>query len=286
MAIIEIGSNEISEKVHKKITAFTATNDKPLLIEKGKSSPLYLQIYHDICKKVDDGFLKSGEPMPTEQELMYYYGVSRVTVRKALMELISDGIIVREHSKSPTIAHKKPRKNVSRLTSLREEILNAGLTPKSLFTVIQNVPANSTIAAILNVPEGEPLIYFHRIRYGNDVPIAVQDVYIRAKYCSVEDLKSLGDNSVYDTLEHKRGIDIDYADVILTAKIPTKKQCQELDTTNDTPVLLMKRTAYLADGDVLEYAETYYVTSRYEWTARSFRNRESVGSERLLESNN
>lgn len=273
MAIIESNSSGAKEKmVTTNKTVFLSANDRPLNTERAKSSPLYLQIYHDICMKVDDGFLKSGEPMPTEQELMNYYGVSRVTVRKALMELISDGIITREHSKSAIIAHKKPRKNMSRLTSLREEILSAGLTPRAQFTVIQNVGANSNLAAALNVPEGEPLIYFHRIRYGDDIPIAVQDVHIRAKYCSIEELKSVGDNSIYNALECGRGITIDYADMILSAKMPTKKQCQELNTNNDAPVLLMKRTAFLTNGETLEYAETYYVTSRYEWTARAFRN--------------
>ena len=112
MAIIESNSSGAKEKmVTTNKTVFLSANDRPLNTERAKSSPLYLQIYHDICMKVDDGFLKSGEPMPTEQELMNYYGVSRVTVRKALMELISDGIITREHSKSAIIAHKKPRNN-------------------------------------------------------------------------------------------------------------------------------------------------------------------------------
>lgn len=241
------------------------------LVEKNKTVPLYLQIYHDVCTKVDEGILKPGDSMPTEQNLMDYYHVSRVTVRKALMELINDGIILREYSKSAIIAQKKPRKNMSRLTSLREDIISAGMVPTSMITVVQNIQANVSIAAAMNIPEGEPLIYFHRIRYGNNVPIAVQDVHIREKYCSSYDIKNLGNKSIYDTLEKERDYKIDYADMILSAKMPTKKQSQELDMTSEAPLLFMKRTAYLIDGEALEYAETYYVTSRYEWTVRSFR---------------
>lgn len=272
MAVLEFERKEINGEGgnQPKESAFHESLGQKL-VGKQKIMPLYLQIYSDICMKVDEGVLKPGDTLPTEEKLMSYYDVSRVTIRKALMELITDGIITREHSKSAIIAQKKPRKNMSRLTSLREEILNAGMVPTSLITVIQNVQANASMAAILNVPEGEPLIFFHRVRYGNGVPIAVQDVHIREKYCSVEELKRYGNNSIYDSLERERKYTIDYADMMLTAKMPTKKQCQELEISHEAPVLLMKRTAYLIDGEALEHAETYYVTSRYEWTVRSFR---------------
>jgi Transcriptional regulators len=160
---------------------------------------------------------------------------------------------------------------MARLTSLREDIINAGLNPTSFVTLVQQVDANDTLASIMSIPVGEKLIFFHRIRYGSGTPIAVQDVHIREKYCSASLIKNLGNDSIYDTLEQDLGLVIDYADLMLTAKMPTKKQCQELNISGDAPLLLMKRTAYLNNSDTLEYAETYYVTSRYEWTLKSYR---------------
>lgn len=256
-------------------TGFFDSRSK-IILDKNKSSPLYFQIYEDISYKVEKNILKAGDRLPTEQRLVEFYGVSRVTIRKALEELILDGIIKREHSKGAVVSSQKPKRNFLKLTSLQSEIINSGMRPSSVISGIQRVAARGTIAANLKVEEGEPLINFHRLRLGNGIPIAVQEVYIREKYCRISDIKNLGDNSLFDTLEQKYGLVIDYADQVLSAKIPTKKQHQELNMTEESALLFMKRTTYLSTGDTLEYAENFYVANRYEWSARSYREQKTT----------
>lgn len=243
-------------------------------IKKENRNALYLQIYDDICAKIEAKILNAGDKLPTEQRLCEIYDVSRVTVRKALDFLIKEGIIYREYSKCAVIAAKKTQRDFAKLESLRNAIIKAGKIPTSVITGSQCIPASGTIAGILKIPEGEPLVAFHRLRLSNGSPVAVQDVYIRRAFCSLSDIRNLGNRSLFDTLETKYDLTIDYADQVLSAKMPTKKQRQELELQSEEPVLFVKRTTYLSNGEALEYAESYYIPNCFELSVRSYRDTE------------
>lgn len=240
-------------------------------INKTNPTPLYYQIVEDIRSQIKNHQLNPGDKLPTEQWFVEYYHVSRVTIRKALSELMAAEMIERIRGKGPIVAHPKLNRNVTRLTGLQEEISKAGMKSTSVISDIQHIAAQGKITTMMKVDEGEPLIYFHRLRFGDNIPIADQIVYLRECFCKGFNPMDLHEKSFYEILENDYSLEIDYADQTMGVKVPTKRQVEELQLTDKTSLLCMKRTTYLSSGESIEYTEVFYVANRYELSMRLYR---------------
>ena len=105
--------------------------------------PLYHQIVAGLKEQINAGELVSGEKIPTEKWLSEHYGVSRVTVRKALENLTEEGYVEKRPNKGCYVLQPKFEKNFSRMRSLHQELVDAGITPSSKIISYQEVEADS-----------------------------------------------------------------------------------------------------------------------------------------------
>ena len=240
-------------------------------IDKSKPIPLYYQLVEIINGQIARKELGPGDKLPTEQWFSQNYDISRVTVRKALEELIQSGAIERIRGKGPVVASPKLNRKLSRLTGLHEEITESGYQSTSLIFDIEYKQAEGAIARHLHTADGEPVVTFRRLRCLDEVPFADQMIYLRTKFCENFDPKELETSSLYQILENRYHLRIDYADQTLGIKTPTKKQLEDLHLTSPTPLLRMRRTTYLNTGEVVEYTEISYVPDRYELSMRLYR---------------
>lgn len=240
-------------------------------IDKANPIPLYYQIVRDISAQIESQKLNPGDKLPTEQWLVEHYNVSRVTVRKALSDLLAAELIERERGKGPVVARPKINRDVSRLTGLQQEIAKAGLKSTSVISDISYITAQGKIAEKMNVREGEPLIRFHRLRFGDDMPIADQIIYLRECFCKGFNPMDLQEKSLFEILENDYGLKIDYAHQTMSVKVPSKRQVEELDLPDKTGLLCMKRTTFLSSGEAVEYTEISYVSNRYELSMTLYR---------------
>ena len=104
----------------------------PMKIDKDAPVPLYWQLAKLIKQQISSGAMKPGDRLPTEHWLAEQYGLSRVTVRKAIQYLIDSGVLVRNRGESPTIPLPHMSRQTNRLTSLSEDLRKMGYTPGSL----------------------------------------------------------------------------------------------------------------------------------------------------------
>lgn len=240
-------------------------------IDKTKPIPLYYQIVEDVKRKIDNREFKPGDRLPTEQWISEYYDVSRVTVRKAIEELIAAGAIYRVRGKGPVVSAPKFNRRLQRLTGLHEELTEAGMVSSSRILDVQRIGADGRIARLMGIPDGETILSFRRLRYNNQVPIADQRIYLNESFCRGFDPAVLTDRSLYQILEEEYRLQIDFADQTMSVKIPTRKQVEELDIQDKKSLLCMNRTTYLVTGEVIEYTEISYVADRYEFSIRLYR---------------
>ncbi|WP_316980333.1 GntR family transcriptional regulator [Shumkonia mesophila] len=233
-------------------------------IDKNKPIPLYYQIADDIKARIAKEELKPGDKLPTEQWLLEVYNVSRITIRRALSELIAAGIVDRVRGRGPVVANRKFNRRVLNLTGLQEELSNAGLVSTSRVSNISRKPGKALDARHLELEDGEMVLSFCRIRYGNGQPIASQVIYLPDALCPGFDPMRLENDSLYRILEDDYGLKIDYANQTLGVKVPSKKQLAALELRDATGLLQMARTTYLDTGRVIEFTEICYVPGRYE----------------------
>jgi DNA-binding GntR family transcriptional regulator len=244
---------------------------KKMALNKNHPIPLYYQIFEDIRLQIKNHELNSGDKMPTEQWLTEHYQVSRVTVRKALSELLNAELIQGVRGKGSIVAHPRINRNAASLTGLHEEIAKAGMKPTSIVSDIKRVTAQGKLTEKMGVPEGEPLLSFKRLRLGDNVPIADQTIYLLESIFKGFNPIVLQEGSFYKLAEDEFGLKIDYAEQTIDVKKPTKKQAKELQLADNTSLLRMERTTYLLSGEVVEYTEICYVPSRYKLSMKLYK---------------
>ena len=180
------------------------------------SIPLYQQVKEKILLSIQKGEYSSGDKLPTENELENIYGVSRITVRKALEELTHEGYIVRRQGNGTFVSSDKLNRNIATNVSFTSVCEMAHTVPgaKVIKSVIE--PATKDDIAELGLSENASVIVIERIRYANSVPVSVETCRFCDDFVFLLD-EDLNDNSLYRLLSSK--YDIQFADSSKTIEI-------------------------------------------------------------------
>jgi GntR family transcriptional regulator len=127
--------------------------------------------------EIAQGAFKPGQKLLSEDELASQYGVSRMTVRQALTDLIDAGIVYRRHGVGTFVSQAHIERDHSKLTNFFETAEEEGILARASVLVGEVIPAKRQVAAALNLQEGEPVIRIKTLRYANDVPVTVHDAH-------------------------------------------------------------------------------------------------------------
>jgi GntR family transcriptional regulator len=156
-----------------------------------------LRLRRAIRNVVEHRDIEPGQALPSERDLSLALKLSRVTVRKAIAGLVEEGLLTQRHGAGTFIAERivKP---MSRLTSFTEDLRERGLHPRSEFFErgIGEVTPEESMA--LNLSPGSLVVRLHRVRYGQDEPLAIERSVVPA---SVLPDPMLVHDSLYEALE-------------------------------------------------------------------------------------
>ncbi|MFN3335935.1 MAG: GntR family transcriptional regulator, partial [Thermomicrobium sp.] len=133
--------------------------------------PKYRQLQHVLETMIAN--LQPGDLIPPERELEQRFGVSRVTVRQALHQLVLAGRLERVQGRGTFVARPKVEQ-VLALTSFSEEMVQRGMRPGSRMLGVRQIPASETLAQRLQVAVDAPVIELCRLRLANDEPMALE----------------------------------------------------------------------------------------------------------------
>ncbi|MDR3231211.1 MAG: GntR family transcriptional regulator [Synergistaceae bacterium] len=225
----------------------------------------YLQIEKDIRNDILLKNLRPDDRIMTEEQLCEKYGVSRMTVNKAISNLVNGGYIYRVPGRGSFVCRFHVTKHATKGQSFTDDMLSLGLQPGSKlidYRVIkgENVP---DVASKLNLSASDFIHYFTRLRTGNDLPIAISYTYVSGKCVPVIDVNWL-EKSFYEYVK-SIGLRISHMEGEMTAVLPTEEQKGYLGV-RDEALLLSAHKTCLVDGRVMEYIRTYYAGSRYSYS--------------------
>lgn len=228
--------------------------------------PLYDQIIESIMNGIQVGTLKEGDMLPTEMDLSKKFGVSRPTVRTALLKLVNEGYLTRVKGCGTFITKPKLIQESTRfIESYNQEMKEKGLTPKTDVLEFRTIPANELIADKLNMNIGDRVIKLKRLRYAKpdyeEKPVVLTTVHI--PYQIAPDLLNydLEAASLYDVL-NKQGIVINRVERELEIKILYGKTARLLNAKENSPAHFISSLGFTEDGTVVEYAESFYPADR------------------------
>jgi GntR family transcriptional regulator len=235
------------------------------MIQKNSPLPIYYQLEEGIKEAIQQQELIPGEMIPSEREYAEKYGISRMTVRQALSNLVNDGYLYRQRGKGTFVAHQKIEQPLQGLTSFSEDMRSRGLEPSTRVISFTEVEASHDLAAKLEVEAGALLFELKRVRLADQLPMAYEMLYI-SKELAQGLTKEIAVNSIYDYIENKLGLKIQHGRQVLEASIARKTEAEMLEVAEGAPVLLIERRTTLDTNKPFELVRSVYRADRYKFT--------------------
>lgn len=227
----------------------------------------YKIIETDITNAIQTGKIKPGEKLPGEVELCEKYNVSRVTVRKAILNLASAGKVYRRAGDGTYVSEKPYVNTTGQARSFSEDMIQNGKKPGSVLLnfKISKAKKNEFIAEKLRLKGNESFYEIERLRTGDGIPIAISYTYIPFKMMPDFNIDRVTSGSLYSYFNELYELELVRKERTMSAVMPTKEQKKALKIS-DEPLLKICHPSYTKTGAIVEYSETYYVGSRFVYT--------------------
>jgi len=217
------------------------------------SDPLHLvdgvvpkhQQLRNILTELVSTDLQPGDMLPSERQLCADYGVSRITVREALGQLVTEGLLVRSQGKGTFVASRPVRSRLH-IASFHEDMRRMGLVPSTVVLAAGRAPPPANTVQRLGLTPPGSAYHVRRLRLADRVPMSV-------------DLQS----SLYDTLAKRYGRPIDHAEQTVSAGLAGEEIGRLLGIPRSGRVLTFDRVSY-SGGDAVAHARSWYRADRYE----------------------
>ena len=235
-------------------------------VDRKSPIPLYFQLKQILHRGILQGVYQKAQQLPSERELQNIYGLSRMTIRRALSELVNDGFLIRQPGRGSFVTRPRLQDRVGRLTSFSEDMQLRGLDSHSKILAVRLV-TDEDVAFQMGINAGEELVKLERVRLVEGEPMALQTAFLRHRYCpGLTDAALLG-GSLYETLEERYGLYIARAEQTWEARPAKAREAELLQIEQGLPVLRLERLTFLADGAPVEYVRSTYRGDRYRFTA-------------------
>lgn len=234
------------------------------MINKQSSVPIYFQL-KEILRDYIENHLKPGDMIPTEPEIEKKYKVSRMTVRKAIDELVSEDLVVKKQGKGTFVQAPKITEEMGGITSWTEEMRQRGQEAETIGLEIKEISPSKKLMMELQLDKNEKVISLKRIRTIHGEPIAIMVNYLRSKYIPGFLETGLQKESFYEHIESVYGITLDKANELIQAKEASEFEAEALKISPYTSVLHITRVSYLPNDIPFEMVEMTARADRYQY---------------------
>ncbi|MGI6072319.1 MAG: GntR family transcriptional regulator [Lachnospiraceae bacterium] len=234
--------------------------------------PLYYRVKETIKEGIHSGVMKPGDVIPTEEKLIEAFGVSRVTIRRVISELVDEGVLEKDFSKTPRVKKDYLHRNLNTFTGLTDEFSRRGLKMSSYIHRTDIIQADKSLADRFGVDKGTELLFVERVRYANSDPLLLNNLYFINELIPGFDPYRLVSESFYNILEKEYSLKIAKSNQTITSVLSSNKQTALLELTEKTALLHVESLGYLENGEVAEFSDNYYIGSRYSIEFTAFKN--------------
>ena len=230
-----------------------------------RAGALYGEIAQSLRAEIDSGRFADARVLPGERELAQWLKVSRTTLRRAIQQLVEEGLLFHRQGAGTFIHRALPRVDqpFSRLTGFTEDMRLRGFAASSRELESGVFLPSPEEAMMLGVSPSESILRLSRLRLANEVPMAIEHTVVPLKF--LPDPTALGP-SLYDSLEAlglgpARGLQR------LRAMLLSDADAALLGVPAKSPTLYIQRIAYLADGRCVEFTRSYYRADTYDFVS-------------------
>ncbi len=233
-------------------------------IDRNSPVPLHYQLKQILLRQVQEEYTELGQPFPSEKVLQEKYNVSRITVRRALSELVSAGFLTRQPGRGTFAVPPKFQNRSLKLGGLIDDLAAQGHNVKLQVLRCEMVLAPPKIADKLGKGAGCAVLYLERIISADDEPIAIAKGYFDVGE-NVVTREELGDSSIYPVLEDKCGIVFHRATKTIEPTVALEEEAALLHTKPNALMLLVESTVYNNHNRPVALVKSLYRGDRYKY---------------------
>ncbi|NOU05755.1 MAG: histidine utilization repressor [Hyphomicrobiaceae bacterium] len=225
----------------------------------------FQRIKEHVLEKIRSGEWKQGDLIPTEEAFTKTFGVSRMTVNRALRELAADQIVVRIQGSGTFVAQEKFQATLVEIKSIADEVKARGHTHRSELQLLERARANDQLASEFDASEGAALFHSLIVHFEDKTPIQVEDRWVNAKvapdYMS-QDFSRLTPNEYLMRAAPLQGVLYR-----IEAEMPPAPIGKMLEMSTMEPCLVLRRKTYSGDL-VASVAVMWHPGSKYQFSGK------------------
>ena len=203
-----------------------------------------------------------GESIPSERQLSADLGVSRLTVRAALDELVREGYLVRRRGSGTFVSEPKIAQELT-LTSFTDDMRRRGMTPASRTLDLQVVPAGARLGRLLHVSPSEPVVVAKRLRLADRETMAIETLHVRESLVPGLTATDLETGSFYALLRDRYGVVVAGGVQTIEPTVTNEEESTALGVPLHSPAFLFERTSRDEAGRTVEFVQSVYRGDRY-----------------------
>lgn len=219
--------------------------------------PLYTKVEDALAAQIRRD-LSPGDRLPTEDQLIDQFSVSRITVRRAIQNLVSRGVVVTQQGRGSFVAEPRLEQPLTALTGFVEDMEALGLGASAELVTAETVPASPDVAEHLNVSTGEPVDFIERVRLAEGRPVSFDQTWLPAGLAEGVFDEDLKNEPIFKLLEQKHGIALTEATYRLQATSASDSIADRLRVAPGAPILRVERTTFTTDHRPIDHELLHY----------------------------
>lgn len=220
----------------------------------------YAQIKRHVLGQIESGAWPVNERVPSENQLAAEFGVSRMTARRALLELMQEGALVRSQGLGTFVADRKPVLSLLEVRNIADEIAERGHRYSNRVIKLEATPATEAMSVYLGVLKGATIYHSIIVHLDNQIPVQVEDRYTNPLVAPDYLEQDFSRETPNAYLSHIAPIES--VEHVIEAVLPTPQMAEWLQLMEPEACLQINRRTW-SHGHVATYARLVHPGSRY-----------------------
>lgn len=252
-----------------KLITIQKKGSEAVILNNDSSTPLYTQLKQAIMEDINRGVYAPNEKLPTETELCGKYGVSRITVRKAVLDLVEEGYLIRQQGKGTFVKQPKVKRELIAVNGYSEHMVASGKIPHQKVISYELCTASEDIAQKLQIPIESNILVLKRVFFDEDQPLTLDIAHY-----SLDLFPNLNEfvhdsTSMHAVLKKQYRITPFRNTKLINVVLATVKEAEHLQCNAGDPIYEIQKTAFNASGQPIYYSLLLMPADRVTFTIDS-----------------
>jgi GntR family transcriptional regulator len=235
-------------------------------LQRDSHIPLYAQIRSYFLELIQSGQLRPSDRVPSEKELSQGFEVSRMTARKAIDQLVSDGLIIRRPGKGTFVAPPLISHRISTRHSFSAAMTSLGLQHSTVVLQAGLVVAPPDVATDLDIYDGDRVVFVQRLRFVENVAVAIHSTYLQERF---EPLLQQNLAGSLTQLLARHGGPVNHTRDTVEAVVASPEEAKRLAIPRGSPLIRIVGVGYTSSVEPIFHTDSLYRGDWFRFTVDS-----------------